>query len=87
MANQITVYSTPTCFPCRAAKRRLDREGIPYASVDLTEDAEALADLKRSLGVEIIQTPMFRFAGGLHTIASLPEIIEKYQEETNAQED
>ena len=45
----ITVYSTPSCVQCKATYRALDRMGLPYHVVDVTQDADALA-LVRSLG-------------------------------------
>lgn len=37
----ITVYSTPSCVQCTATYRELDRKGIPYNVIDLTEDEAA----------------------------------------------
>ncbi|MDO5663173.1 MAG: glutaredoxin-like protein NrdH [Brachybacterium sp.] len=42
----ITVYSKPMCVQCDATKRALNKAGVDYALVDLTEDAEALATVK-----------------------------------------
>ena len=44
----ITVYTQPGCQPCRAVKRWLDKRGIEYRWVDVTEspdDADALKAL------------------------------------------
>lgn len=38
----ITVYSKPACVACDATYRKLDKHGIEYTSVDITEDPEAL---------------------------------------------
>ncbi len=38
----ITLYTKPTCVQCDATKRMLDRAGIQYQVVDLTEDDDAL---------------------------------------------
>jgi glutaredoxin-like protein NrdH len=35
----VTVYSTPHCMQCRATYRALDRAGITYTVVDLTDEA------------------------------------------------
>ncbi|WP_009473846.1 glutaredoxin domain-containing protein [Rhodococcus sp. JVH1] len=43
----ITVYTSPGCFPCKATKRDLDKAGIDYTLVDLSEDTEAAADMKK----------------------------------------
>src|SRR5690606_40753978 len=47
----ITIHSTTTCQPCRTAKKRMDAAGVPYTEVllDLPENAEYLAELKRRL--------------------------------------
>ena len=43
----VTVYSSPACMPCRATKRKLDDLGVEYTSVDLAQDPDASADLKK----------------------------------------
>ena len=45
----ITVYSKPACVQCDATYRALDKRGIDYTVVDISQDAEAL-DMVRSLG-------------------------------------
>jgi glutaredoxin-like protein NrdH len=51
----ITVYSKPACVQCEATKRALDKKGLRYDVVDVTEDPEALA-LVRELGY--LQAPV-----------------------------
>jgi glutaredoxin-like protein NrdH len=44
----LTVYTQPSCQPCKATKRWLDRRGISYQEVDVTtspKDAEAIRAL------------------------------------------
>ena len=48
-AMSITVYSKPACVQCTATTRALDRQGIDYSIVDISEDAEAYA-LVQGLG-------------------------------------
>jgi glutaredoxin-like protein NrdH len=43
----ITVYAKPFCVQCDATQRVLAKAGITYIVVDITQDPEALADLKR----------------------------------------
>lgn len=81
MPNRVTVYSGPSCAPCIVAKNRLKAAGIPFDEVDLSEDAEALARLKRTLEVAKVNTPVIHYAGKHGTIADLTQIIEKYQKE------
>jgi len=42
----ITVYTKPACVQCNVTYRALDKNGIAYQSVDISQDAEALARLK-----------------------------------------
>jgi glutaredoxin-like protein NrdH len=42
----VTVYTKPACVQCNATYRALDKKGIAYQSVDVTQDPEALARLK-----------------------------------------
>ena len=51
----ITVYSKPQCVQCNATKRALDKQGLDYAEVDLTQDAAAYEYVK-SLG--FVQAPV-----------------------------
>ncbi|MBM4707877.1 NrdH-redoxin [Rhodococcus hoagii] len=41
MTLQITVYSTPHCVKCDRTKKQLDKLGLEYTSIDITEDADA----------------------------------------------
>ena len=44
----LTVYTQPSCQPCKATKRWLDKRGISYQEVDVTtspKDAEAIRAL------------------------------------------
>lgn len=45
----ITVYTKPACVQCNATYRALDKQGITYRSVDISQDPEALERV-RSLG-------------------------------------
>ena len=38
----ITVYTKPSCVQCNATYRALDRQGLAYEIVDLTQDEAAL---------------------------------------------
>lgn len=44
---KVTVYSKPMCVQCTATKRALDARGLPYDTVDLAEDAEAMEFVMR----------------------------------------
>ena len=43
MAPSITLYSTPWCGYCHRLKGQLDREGIGYTEVDISELPDAAA--------------------------------------------
>ena len=47
----ITVYSKPNCPQCTATYRKLKSLSLPHDSIDVTEDAEALAFI-RALGYQ-----------------------------------
>ena len=51
MPSTITVYSKPSCQACRLTYQQLDKVGVDYKSVDITEDQEAF-DYVQSLGLK-----------------------------------
>ncbi|ROS78459.1 glutaredoxin-like protein NrdH [Cellulomonas sp. PhB143] len=51
----VTVYSKPACVQCDATYRALDKKGVDYTVVDISQDAEAL-ELVRGLGY--LQAPV-----------------------------
>lgn len=42
----VTVYTKPACVQCNATYRALEKKGVSYRSVDITQDAEALERIK-----------------------------------------
>jgi len=46
----ITLYTTPDCPYCDAARRYLDERGDPYQERDITTDAAAEQELVRITG-------------------------------------
>lgn len=52
----VTVYSKPNCPQCDFTKRYLDDMGTPYNNVDITQDKEALEQLRHHgyLGVPVV---------------------------------
>lgn len=42
----VTVYTKPACVQCNATYRALDKRGVAYDVVDVTEDAAALERIK-----------------------------------------
>ncbi len=43
---RITVYSKPNCQPCKATMRWLDKRGIIYRTVDVTQSPDDLEAVK-----------------------------------------
>lgn len=51
----VTVYTKPACVQCNATYRALDKKGITYQSVDLSQDPEAL---ERVQALGYLQAPV-----------------------------
>lgn len=49
---KITVYTTPNCVQCNSTKRYFDKHDIPYETVDLSQDADAL-EMVKELGYSV----------------------------------
>lgn len=73
------VYSKPNCPQCDMTKKELDRLGIKYKVVDLTQDHEALTRLK-DLGYR--QAPVVE-AGNYVWSGYKPKLIQEYAETVN----
>ena len=71
----VTLYSTPTCAPCKVAERQLKAAGMLADKVDLTEAPEMVEELKARLDVPVLHTPILEFEGELFGMADLGNII------------
>lgn len=61
----VTVYTKPACVQCNATYRALDKNGIAYNSVDISQDEAALATLK-DLGFQqapVVTAPTGNWSG------------------------
>ena len=67
----ITVYSKPSCVQCDATYRALNKQGLDYTSVDVSQDFEALEFIK-DLGYQ--QAPVV-MAGDDHWSGYRPDRI------------
>ena len=67
----ISVYSKPLCVQCDATKRALNKAGLPYDVIDITEDADALEAVK-ALGY--VQAPVV-VTGGDHWSGFRPDKV------------
>ena len=56
----VTVYTKPSCVQCNATYRALDKNGVTYKTVDISQDAEALERV-RAMGY--MQAPVVITAG------------------------
>ena len=55
MQMTVTVYTKPACVQCNATYRALDKKGIAYKTVDMSQDPAALEQV-RALG--FMQAPV-----------------------------
>ena len=69
----ITVYSKPSCVQCNATYRALDAKGIEYEVTDVSQDADALEQVK-ALGY--MQAPVV-IADGDHWSGFRPDKIDE----------
>ena len=67
----ITVYSKPACVQCNATYKALDKQGLDYDVVDISEDTEA-RDYVMALGY--LQAPVV-VAGEDHWSGFRPDKI------------
>ena len=69
------LYTKPGCVQCNATARKFDSTGIDYTAVDLTEDPNALAEMKK-LGY--LQAPVIYVDADTHWSGHRPDLIEKH---------
>lgn len=72
MTNTVTVYTKPSCVQCNATFKALDKAGIPYTKVDVSENAEAY-EYVTSLGY--LQVPVVRVDADTHWSGFRPQLI------------
>lgn len=70
----ITVYTKPDCMGCRATFRWLDKRGITYTAVDITQDLTAYEYIKE-LGY--LAAPVVVTSSGDHWSGFDPVNLEK----------
>ena len=61
MDAKIRIYAKPNCVQCNATYQALDKKGLGYQKIDISQDAQALAYV-RSLGYR--QAPVVVTAQG-----------------------
>ncbi len=67
----VTVYSKPSCVQCTATYRALDRKGVSYNIIDLSQDPAMLGKISE-LGYR--EVPVV-FAGEQHWSGFRPDMI------------
>lgn len=67
----ITVYAKPSCVQCTATTRSLDKLGLDYQLVDITEDDEAMVAV---MALGHLQAPVV-VAGSEHWSGFRPDRI------------
>ena len=72
----VTVYSKPACVQCNATVRALDKKGIEYQVIDMSQDMDALEHV-RALGY--MQAPVV-MAGSDHWSGFRPDKIASLEE-------
>jgi glutaredoxin-like protein NrdH len=69
----ITVYTKPACVQCTATFRALDKAGISYRKIDVTQSAEA-REYVMSLGY--LAMPVVYVSAAQHWSGYRPDAIE-----------
>lgn len=69
---QITVYSKPDCTKCTATYRALDKVGLDYEVVDITEDPDARDYV---MGLGHLAAPVVVVSNGEHWSEFRPDRI------------
>lgn len=72
MTESVTVYGKPHCNQCTATERQLDKVGVQYNYVDISEQPEAIAVIKE-LGY--LAAPVVVAGDGNHWSGFRPEKI------------
>ncbi|MDM2164705.1 glutaredoxin-like protein NrdH [Mycobacteroides abscessus] len=72
MTNTVTVYTKPACVQCNATFKALEKQGIEYRKIDVTEDAKA-HEYVTSLGY--LQAPVVVVDADTHFSGFRPDRI------------
>jgi glutaredoxin-like protein NrdH len=79
---KITVYEIPACVQCRQTKLVLDKNGIIYETVDLSQDKKAMKHV-RALGytqAPVIETETGHWSG--FRLSSLQNLVHQINGES-----
>ena len=69
----VTVYSTPLCGYCSAAKRLLDQKGVAYTEIDVQRDASKRQEMIERTGRQTVPQVFIgdRHIGGFDELNAL----------------
>ena len=61
----VTVYTKPACTQCRFTQKELDRTGIPYTTLDVTKNPDALQHVQALgyLQAPVVETDTEHWSG------------------------
>lgn len=74
--SSVIVYTKPACVQCTATYRALDKAGVEYESVDISEDNDAREYV---LALGYLQAPVVVIDGGDHWSGFRPDRIKALQ--------
>lgn len=74
------MYTTPWCGYCHRLKGQLDREGISYGIVDITQEPDAAEIVERANGGDQTVPTLVYADGSAQTNPSLAQVKEKLAE-------
>lgn len=72
MSSTITVYTKPACVQCRATFRELDKSGVDYETIDVTQDDDAY-EYVMSLGY--LSLPVVHISADEHWSGHRPDRV------------
>ena len=75
---RITVYHKPACVQCEATMRQLEKRGLSYDAVDLTQDEEAFW---RCAAAGYRSAPIIAIGDQLSWSGFRPDLIDALAEE------
>ena len=77
---RFTMYTTPWCGYCHRLRSQLDRDGIPYAVVDIEQDPAAADLVMRANGGNQTVPTLVYADGSAQTNPSLAQVRSKLTE-------
>ncbi len=48
--SKVTIYTTPTCAFCHAEKQWLEKKGVDFKEIDVSQDPEAAREMVQKTG-------------------------------------